>query len=730
MTDIKISQLNSTTELGAADLLAVSKSMGGSNWESKSITGLNLLHSLTAARTISVAKDGARDASTIKDGIAMAVALTPTAMNPVVIRVFPGSYSEDNPITIPQWVSIYSEGGQYGANVVASNDGAIFIGTGNSTLNGFTIAGLTAFSNIAYKSATTTTGKIENCIITNCYTGILSDNGSITADYITGLSGLPLFPKLFNEFISCINGGFLVATNCNLTGILTRPVYGYYSYGTGSQLYLFSCAANNCVNGMYADNGGYIDGLSSHFDDCDHTIHIGATGSSHIKVEGCIIKGSTVNDLFIESATARVSYIGHIDSSKFSIVSGATVNIIADDESTSGGLITGKASLQGKISIGTPGAINLGEDLQVNIGEGSSFVNDKQGNEIVEYWSYDASAASGSRFTRFANNAGTQLAAANDAIIVGCKYPFPAIRLDVDIALVTANYLTTEYWNGSTWVDLAGITAGGGVAGYKRSDFTKRGLSIFRNVETQFVECSSKLFSNGDWADDNDILDEIPAWDANEDFYAIRFRNNGALTSGMTFKNGMVKPHSFMVSTSGQKANFGLYRTDKLLYIDSKLFYPDRTNPPSYVDLQMSTNIMYADNPVCLRANAVSKVSASFIIPFDIDTSSPLQVWIDGVVTATDPGKDIYSTVYIARIDPLNPGVVGSLPEIEVDQITTVTGNANSFVSVVQEIDASSYRSEDLLLVAFARNAGDPSDTYTGNFILGDFTFKYKSKFV
>jgi hypothetical protein len=199
----------------------------------------------------------------------------------------------------------------------------------------------------------------------------------------------------------------------------------------------------------------------------------------------------------------------------------------------------------------------------------------------------------------------------------------------------------------------------------------------------------------------------------------------------MQFSNAMVKPHTFMVSTSGYKTNFGLYRTDKTYYIDSKMFYPDRTNPPSYVDLQMSTNITYTDNPVCLKANAFSKVTAAFTIPHDIDTSSVLECYVDGVITTTDIGKDIYSTIYISRIDSQNPGVVGALPEAEVEQITTITTNANSFISIFQPIDISGYHINDLLLVAFQRNAGaDPTDTYSGDFILGDFTFKYKSKFV
>ena len=727
MSDTKISQLTSITSLEPADLLPVSKSIVGGNWESKSITAANMYKSFgEGVRTLKVANDGIRDADNIKDAVDLATALVPTQTNPVVITVFPGTYTEDNPITIPQWVTIQSTGGNYSVDINAANDGNIFISSGNSLLNGFTIKGGVAFSNVAYYSASSLTSQINNCIISNCYQGVISNGGSIIAQNITGLS----LVRVFDKFMRSYNNGFISASLCNVTGVITRPVCSYSSSGSGSELYLFSCNVSNVVRGISAGKDGCLDVLSCHFKDCDDAIHIGATGSSVIKAMGCIIEDSVINDLNIESATAYLAYSGHLDSSKFSIVSGAEINIVADDENLDGGLIVRKSSLQGKVSIGTPGAIALGEDLQVNIGEGSAFVNDKQGNEIAEYWSFDNSAASGSKFTRFANNAGTQLTSANDAIIVGCKYPFPAIRLDVNIALVTANYITTEYWNGTSWVDL-GTSAGGGVAGYKRSDFTARANEIFRNVETQFVEFSSVLFSNGDWSDDNDVLDQIPAWDAGEDFYAIRFRNNGALTSGMTFQSGMIKPHSFMVSASGKKSNFGLYRTTNSLYIDSKLFYPDSVNPPTYIDLQMSTNITLTNNPVCPKANPTSKVAVAFIMPFDIDTSSPLECWVDGVVNLNDPGKDIASTIYMARIDVQNPGVVGALPETSWDQATTVTGAANTFMSIYQPIDISSFHAEDLLLVAFERNTTDPLvDTYSGDFILGDIVFKYKRKFV
>ena len=726
MTDIKISQLSSTSTLNNTDLFPISKDIGGGNWESKSISGINLLKGLTTERSLMVSKEGAADATTIKDAVALAVAMNPTQLSPVTIQVMSGTYAEDNPINIPQWVTIYSAGGTYSATVIANNNGNIFVGNGNSQLNGFTVIGGVSFSNVAYVSTSSATGEIKNCILMNCETGVLSDNGSIIATFINSLS----MQRVFNKVLSAVNGGFLAATSCGVTVIMTKPVYCFYSSDVGSELYLFSCICSNSVNGLYATNDGYIDCLSCHFEDCDNAIHIGSAGSSHVKSMGTIIEDSVINDVFIESTTARLAFMGHLDSSKFSIISGAEVNIIADDENTVGGLIVGKSSLQGKMSVGTPGAASLGLDQQVNIGEGSAFVNDAQGNSIVEYWSYNASAPSGSRFTRFANNAGTQLANSNDAIIVGCKYPFPAIRLDIDVAMVTANYIATEYWNGTTWVDLTAQFPGGGVAGYKRSDFTRRANQIFRNVETQFVEVSLAIFDNGDWADDINVLNEIPDWDANESFYAIRFRNNGVLTTPMTFANGMVKPHSFMFSTSGKQANFGIYRTDRSLYIDSSGFAEDVTNPPSYSTIQVSPNISYGRVPVCLKANAISQVSVAFTMPYDIDTSSPLRCYVDGTAIQAG-GGDLLTTIYIARIDSNNPPLNMPITDIEIGpQVTSIPNLTNGFATVYQEIDVSGMASDDLLFLSFARLAGDSADTYAGDFILGDITFRYHAKFV
>ena len=730
MSDIKISQLPVTSFITATDLLPISKNIGNGNWESNAITADNLLNSLASTRLLKVAKDGTRDASTIEEAISIAVTMSPIETNPIAISVSPGSYFENNPLNIPQWVTIFTEGGQYSAAIIPNNNGNILVANGNSLVNGLSIIGLSTFSNVGYCSTNPSNSTIENCIIVDCQTGILANGGNITANFITGLS----VQKATGRFLSSINGGYIIAMSANITGSNSYiPVYAYYTSGTDSELYLFSCLAENCVNGIYLDDGAYVDSFTCHFESCTNALHIGPIGNGAFnKNVSTITDDGNTFDIKIESPNCTfVMSGGRINSSKFSIIDGVNISIVADDANMDGGLIMGQASLQGKVGIGTPGAITLGKDIQLNIGEGSSFVNDQQGNPIVEYWSYDTTAPSGSKFTRLTNNAGTQLTGANDAIYVGCKYPFPAIRLDIDVAAIVPDYFTTEYWNGTTWVDLTARLPGGGVAAYRRTDFATRSNNPFQNIEIQFVEFSSALFDNGDWSSDYDILDEIPKWDADDVFYAIRFRNIGALATGMQFSNGLVKPHSFMVSTSGKKANFGIYRTEKTICIDSGTLTADPTYPPSRATLQVSTNIGYTNQPSLLKSNNISRVSTAFVVPEDIDTSSPLQCFINGNITTSDIGN-IQTNTYRAEIDVIDPPSSIPVPELEVGaKLTQTPGILNGFLTISQNLDVSGLEIGDTLLISFERDAGtNPDDTYLGDFIIGNFTFKYKSKFV
>jgi len=725
MSNVKISELSNVSSVANADLFPLSKSMGGGLWQSKSITAANLLKSLVASsRTIVVAKDGVSDATTIKTGIALASALSPTQADPVAVQVSPGQYTEDNPIAIPPWVTLYAEGDYYSAEVIPSNDGVVFSASGSSILNGFTIYGANAFSNVAYKSTTYTNSEITRCLIYNCDIGVLSQGGSITCNNITGISTV----KVFSKFVSCINGGFLSCVDCSVTGTITRPTYTYHCEDTDSQLYLFTCAVNNCINGVYVNSDGYIDVLSCHIESADNAIFIDTTGSSYFKSSGIIIEDSVVYDVKILSPNARFSFSGgHFNSYKRSIVSGATVDIVADDEGLDGAKFVGESNLEGAFGMGRPGATYEQEDIVFNVGDARSYYLDQFGDTIAEYWYYNASNASGSRFTQYVDYAGSQLADNNDAIIIGSKYPFPAIRLEIlSAANVGSNTIVAEYWDGSAWQSTT-------MCAYNRETMDRSSNRPFESVEDHYVEISQKVLENVDtvsgWNSDRNILDEVPDWTVGYDLYPLRFRNNGALVTGMTFRSGEVRGDGHQVSTTSAKTiRWGKFRAKKTIYVDSAGLDKSVDYPPSDVPLRMSANISYQLIP-SFNNNMVSEITTAFLVPYDIDTASPLTCYFDGIASSANTGA-ISTTAYVSRIDASAVLIVaGALPETVYNQFTNVAGVANSFTVVSQEVDISGYGTNDVVLIGFKRNGTNVSDTYDGDFLLGDITFQYYSKF-
>jgi hypothetical protein len=717
MVDIKLSQLSSITSLNPADLLAVSKSLGGTNWESKSITAANVLKSIgESARTIKVAKDGTRDSDTIKDAVALALALSPTQVNPVAIQVYPGSYAEDNPINIPEWVSIYSIGGFYSTIIVATKPGNIFIGNGNSTISHFTIVGVPALSNIAYQSTTMTTGVINYCVLINCLTGVLADNGSINTSFIIGLS----LGGSFDKLISVVNSGYILATSCISTG----GTVGFCCSDTGSELYLYSCSAESCINGVCADNNGHINAFSNRYNECENGMAILATGSSEIYAIGCIIEDSSAYDVQVLSPTSIFVFSGAFNAYARQIVSGATIIINADDVGSHGAKLTGESSVEGAFAIGYPGATFEEKDIILNVGDGRSYNVDQYGDTVAEYWSWNNATSS---FLPYTTYAGTQLIGDDDALIVASKFAFPAIRLEVvTAAVVGTGEIIVEYWNGSNWVATT-------MAVYDRETMDREKNKPFAHIGDHYVEISQLVLENvdtvGGWNSAYDVAGEIPAWTLGYPLYALRFRNDGALTTGMTFRNGKIRGNGWQSSTASARViRWGKFRLIKPYYIDAMTLDDDPTNPPDKIDLKMSANITYKDL-LLFKTNTIAQTATCFIIPYDLDTSSPLQCSVDGVSMSSNVGS-IASTIYVAKVDALSATVVGSLPETIYTQSTPViSGLVNAFSVITQDIDISDVGTNDLLLVSFKRNGTDLGDTYDGDYILGDMTFRYYSKF-
>ena len=119
MVDIKISQLTNVSSSQLTDLFEISRNLGGGSFESHSLTYRDLLHSIVGDNIITVDSDSS-DATSIEDAISQANAKVPSSTNPVVILVQPGVYTENNPLTVPDYVSIIAFGDSNTTSILAT----------------------------------------------------------------------------------------------------------------------------------------------------------------------------------------------------------------------------------------------------------------------------------------------------------------------------------------------------------------------------------------------------------------------------------------------------------------------------------------------------------------------------------------------------------------------------------------------------------------------------------
>jgi len=722
MVDIKISELSNVSSSQLTDLFEISRNLGGGAFESYSIAYHDLLHSVVGQNVITVGSAGAMQ-TTIEAGVAHALEKSPSITNPITVLVQPGNYTE-NPIVIPSYVSIAGVDGSKTTLVEASNPNNImFTMSLNSALNGIRLSGASGANGVAIKSVA---GSSESILIDisvrNCMKAFYSSGaGSAMRCYQCSLlttAGNTNYGALAD------NGGvLLMATSVIRTAGSGTMDFGICSIGDNSKVILPTCQLTGLETALCANDGGLIDADSLFIKNCTNALQIGSSGSnSRIKAFAASIENSINYDVLIESVTGDINFTGEMNYSKRSIVSGASFDSIGIDEFNDSMKITGEVNIEEKTDIGIPGNTTLGAQVGLDVGEGGSYTFDEQGNNIVEYWQYDASAASGSRFTRYANNAGTQLTDNGDAIIVGSKFPFSAIRLDVNTAAnLGGNSIITEHWNGITWTEDT-------ICGYEKSNMAHRGNVIFQDVETQYVEAGTII--NSDWVSDDNVLDSIPDWDIGFDMYPIRFRTNGgSLVTGMEFDSGKVRGDDFDVTEAQVTVNWGRYRGTETLVVPSYQMNPNTVNPPSNTTITFSPNVT-TDAQAQFADGNLAATTYRQIIPDWADTSSGINLTVMMCPLNSNTGN----VNIVVRYVPLGGGLVldGTAPEYSASLIATTPGITKSIFATACLFNISGFNPGQGFIISLERDATgtNPLDTYVGDIVIIGATMTWTRKII
>ena len=212
---------------------------------------------------IHVSKTTQANFSTIKDALAEAATLGPCA-----IWVLPGTYVEDNPLTIPANVSVYSEGGAYITTVVPMNPNSnLFEASAGSFLSGLHLTGVTGASAIYYDGAQLLDHNVRECLITNCDVGVESENGPGRVFMNAVMFASTATPSIttINKCLWAHDGGAIHGATVPVIGIpgnrIGKGIVSEGKNGTSgdsSIVNIFNSAARLCDTGVEINEDGHI----------------------------------------------------------------------------------------------------------------------------------------------------------------------------------------------------------------------------------------------------------------------------------------------------------------------------------------------------------------------------------------------------------------------------------------------------------------------------------------
>ena len=224
------------------------------------------------------ATDSRPDWSTVAGAITDASALTPTAADPVIIFVYPGTYAESTPLTVPAYVTISAMTDTQAGVIIrptapAAASAVMRVG-GNARINGILIDGFdgaSAYSTIGVESFIGTAFALDylsavtarNCT-TACFQ--VSGNGAQYSKILSCKSTSALitvaFPFTCGAGYRADNAGLLVGTDLTASGFLSSGaimekgiyVLNDYSYADVVNVQLTSATAGLVIGGGTTSN--------------------------------------------------------------------------------------------------------------------------------------------------------------------------------------------------------------------------------------------------------------------------------------------------------------------------------------------------------------------------------------------------------------------------------------------------------------------------------------------
>jgi len=483
-----------------------------------------------ATQFVKVSKKGG-DYNTLKEALTF-VATVATTSKRWGIYIDPGDYTEDNPLNMPDYCSLFAAARHEATRILCANPGSHgivlakdmeIIGLQVKNASGAGSAGF-------YFPAGALDTHLHDCKIKDCDIGFLSDSPS-TGNYIreptiTGGTCTSIIQINAGATLYCSGlyfsdgGGGVTATN----GIL---IEGAGAFGVIQSAAILS---GNITNGVNVRNGAYLQAGSVGFANLPVAIRVGPNGTalfSNAGAENCTL------DVVLEAATSTVDTVASwLHSERISGLGVGTFagSFFSDTAGDEGSNVFGEFHVGSKEQ-GAESTLGGGDSYFWGV---NTFVNTNL--EVGAWTDYttEAQSSSGSTFPGFAG------VGVDNCLYIGSDYPFPGLKATVTTAMVPgAGQLILEYWNGGVWVELLHMSSDGNAPYAQYAD------KAFERINSEQIRFRNP---QSGWA--TKLLN-------GETKYWARYRITAAITSVPTIQQIKCHTHRTEVNADGFVEYFG-----------------------------------------------------------------------------------------------------------------------------------------------------------------------------
>lgn len=639
-----------------------------------------------------------------------------------VFIVHPGTYVENNPLTLPNGCKLISMGHAENTFVIAQNPTATILNLGLQTIaSGITFQGATSGTGIYFDgSLSGGLGKfsaILECFFYDCNIAIESNgnngSGAIDSLYVREIVIEPATTNL-SKGIYCHSRGLVTGLGASIAGI---PGYftitnAMYCSDPTSKIALATTSLWYCDTGLYMDNGADSEFALLTCKNTNIGIVIGPNGSTtRLSVNSVQINFSTTYDISIEATYASIE------------VHAGTLNnfIINNPNNVSFNskyhiIRYGKTyqAFNGDVLFGT---VNSGSKLYMGQGyfniDGMSILSND--NLTTGTWVNNTNAALTlipPSFNMFQNTS------PNNCLFI-C-YPTSILGVEIDILTPTTSVtnvydIVWEYWNGTTWIQI--------------NIMQTNSCSPFTNLSNNFVSYTGIFHIRFGLTTSSPI--------AQTTFnsltgYWVRFRIVNALSSIPVVEFVKVHPNSTIINTDGYMEYFGDSRVTQVLPV-SILSSVNSNTSPANQSLFISSDIGVNYTTNVFSSGVLTRLGLIVNIPRNMDTSFPLKLSLmfigdsgtSGNVSWTIRWAFTNSTSNVYHLITSAPtSAPGESNIVQSSTVTTIDTTIKQNFLLQFTTLSSNVLTDDINLcwISIERNAApsNTNDTYSGNISLID----------